>query len=267
MATNADPAVDDSTPTTEDDIRRLKYGDDDVESIQKVEDEIAETTEEEDGAEESSEPEVKPEEPAAESQEESAFVKQFPNIKGDTPEEYAKNLEIAYQNSTKEALRLKELSEASRQSSSEEEDAPVDPVSLWVKQQLDEEITTAYTSFSKDFPQVTDADNYGAFTKTVGLVQQTIMSAEGRMAKPAELYKKAAIILGWEPVTTPTSEEKLGMALKDSAAVSNASSKASSASGAVPKSKVTDKMVDTYKKMYPGKSDADIRKELEPYVN
>jgi hypothetical protein len=69
--------------------------------------------------------------------------------------------------------------------------------------------------------------------------------------------------LGWEPADKVSDKEKLSMALKDSASVT----KTSSASAKTPtKSKVTDQMVAVNRAMYPGKTDAQIREELEPYV-
>ena len=82
------------------------------------------------------------------------------------------------------------------------------------------------------------------------------------MAPPKELYAKSAVILGWEKQSSTDSKDKLDMALKNNAATS----KTTSVTKTTPKSKVPDAMVAANRLMYPNKSDAEIRTELEPYV-
>lgn len=207
------------------------------------------------------------------------FVKEFSNIKGDTLSEYTRNLEQAYQNSSTEATRLvnenKEL-KAKDTAIGDDADAgdgktddknpkvPMDPNQLWLKQKMDEEIVNAYTDFAKDFNQVDDPAEYNKFTKTVAQLTKTIMDSEGRMPPFRELYSKSAVILGWKPVDTkPTGKEKAGMALKDRAATSKGQA---GPKKPAPKSKVTQSMIELNRKMYPGKTDQEIRKELEPHV-
>lgn len=274
MATNADEVVvDDDKEVTEDDLRNLKYGDDGVETTE-VEDDPTTTDEDAEESDETSEEDGQTDDQATEDEEQSDstdFVKEFPNIKGDTPEEYAKNLEKAYQESTKEALRLKGIAEAppTAPAATEEDDTTEvdlnDPLQLWAKQELDKSITTAYTAFSKEYPQVTEPAEYTKFTREVAALSATIMSSQKRLASPEELYSKAAVILGWEKNTEPTEKERLAMALKNA----NGSSKLPSGPGGKPspKSKVTDSMIKINRMMYPGKTDDEIRKELEPYVN
>lgn len=260
MATNADPAVDDSK-TTEEDLRNLKYGDAGVENS-KEQDEPAgteETAEESDKSEEDGQTEDQTEE---ESQDDSQFVKELPNIGGNTVEEYARNLEKAYQNSTTEALRLKGLADQAQKTEDKEEIDISNPLNLYAKQKMDEEIKTAFTSFSKDYSQVNDPAEYNKFTSKVAILSRTIMESESRLASPEELYSTAAVILGWDKESAPTNKEKIGMAVKNTAAVS----KTSSAVKQTSKSKVTDEMIAVNRTMYPGKTDAQIREELEPYV-
>lgn len=207
------------------------------------------------------------------SQEEESFVKEFPNIKGDTPEEYAKNLEIAYKNSTAEALRLKGVAEApsttppvpeAPEDGQQQPVPPTDTLSIWAKQKLDQEIDTAYIAFQKDYPQVTEPEKYTEFTREVSVLADTIMRSQGRLASPDEVYSKAAISLGWTKGSEPDSKEQLGMALKDR----GASSKASGAAKTTPKTpKVSQAMLEANRKMYPNKSDADIIKELTPFIS
>lgn len=272
MATNAEEtAVDDSKEVTEDDLRDLKYGSADVETS-KEEDETEETNEDTDDSEETGEEaETNSDDQAEETEEtdeesdDSVFVKKFPNIKGDSPEEYARNLEAAYENSTTEFHRLRQTQVADKDDTTEEETKvdTSDPISLYMKQKMDEEITNAYGEFSKHYSQVNDQGEYAKFTRTVATLSNTILQSEKRLAPPKELYSKAAVILGWEPEGKVDSKDKLGNALKDRAAVSKTST---AATKKVSKSKVTDAMVAANRLMYPDKTDAQIREELEPYV-
>lgn len=267
----ADEQIVEEKPVTEEDLRDLKYGKDGVEDESPAEPtDTAEVVEDESEVTEGDNSDQIVDD--TESQDSPTFTKQFENIQGDTPEEYARNLEIAYQNSTAEAIRLKSLLNDDKQAqgaaeaanaadpaTEEETSTPVDPVSLFMKQKMDEEINTAYTDFSKTYPRVTDPTDYQNFTRTVGQLSRTILDSEKRLAPPKELYSKAAIILGWN---ADTKSEDLGMAVKGNAA----SSKTNSAVKSTPKSKITEAQMALNRKMYPGKSDADIRAELEPYI-
>jgi hypothetical protein len=268
MATNAtETAVDDSKQVTDEDLRKLKE-DSEVETLEGA-DEAQDTDETEEESKETGEEDGKTDDQAEEEEEQSedSFVKEFINIKGETLEDYARNLEEAYKQSTGEAIRLKgELDKAPKDTEiGETSDAEVDltdPVSLFMKQKMDEEITTAYNDFSKSFPQVQDATEYAKFTNEVATLSQTILQSQKRLASPKELYSKAAVILGWEPDATVDNKDKLNIALKGSASIS----KTTSATKPKSTSKITDAQVTIAKQMggwTDGKSDAEIRKELE----
>lgn len=274
MATNADQddtstVVDDDKEVTEEDLRDLKYGSTDVETSEE-EDETEVTEENEEESEETGEADGQTEDQAEaeESDEEPEapqFVKEFPYIKGDTPEEYAKNLELAYKNSTSEALKWKGLAEGKTDSNTDKQEEPVDldPNALYIKQLRDNEITTAFSEITKHYPQVNDQTEYNKFVSTVGVLSNTILQSEKRLASPKELYSKAAVILGWEPEGKVDDKDKLGNALKDRAAVSKTSS---ATTKKISKSKVTDAIIAANRLMYPEKTDAEIREELEPWV-
>jgi len=262
-----DPVVGDDTPVTEDDLRALKYDNEDVETPEE-EDETPASDDSDEAAEEA---EVEEEQNSDDTAEEEApapesFTKEFINIKGDTPEEYARNLEIAYKNSTAEALRLKGLSTPPPTAPAvEEPDTFVDtsnPLSLYAQQKMDQEIADAYNDFKKVYNQTEDEEKYKQFTNTVAGLSRVILETEKRMASPSELYRKAAITLGWKETSEPDDKEKLGMAIKQT----GAASKSSPATKVAPRSKVTDEMIAVNRKMYPGKTDAEIRKELEPFI-
>ncbi len=268
MATNAEDdkstaedevleTTDTSTTVTDEDFKKLKE-EAEVEDS-KESDETAETETEEESEEAGDESETE------ESQDESSFVKEFPNIKGDTPEEYAKNLEAAYRNSSSEALRLKKLTEeATKDDEATEEVDLSNPISLYMKQKMDEEITTAFDDFKKSYPTVNDPNEYSRFTQEVAVLSQTILASQKRLAPPKELYAKAAVILGWDAEDKVNDKEKLDAAVKDRAATSKT---ASATKTKAKQSKVTDTQVLLFKKLNPmsTKTDAEIREELEPF--
>lgn len=295
MATNAEgkEVDDDDEIITEETLRRDKYEKGDVDPS-KEEDENAdddgsdddgsdEDAGEDDGkADDEDQDDDSDKDPNGDLDDDDSdtFIKEFDNIKGDNLPDYARNLEVAYRNSTKEALRLKgELDAALAKGTSSDDDdksdkggdkggdktAPTTMSDLYVKQKMDEEIVAAYTDFTKDYNQVDDPSEYKKFESTVGELSQTILNREKRIASPRELYSKAAVILGWTPIEKkPTKSEKVGIALKKKAG-------SSIKGGGTPKkgagkSKVTAAMIELNRKFYPGKSDSDIREELEPYV-
>ena len=264
MATNAEDkadekaAADDGEIVTDEDFKKLK-GEDEVESSDEETDDTSDTEESEEESEETSEEDGQTDDQAEEeSDEEASFVKEFPNIKGDTLEEYLKNVEVAYRNSTSEALRLKKLTDEKPE---DDKIDTSDPIALFMKQKMDDEINTAFDDFKKEYSQVSDDAEYGKFVSTVSVLSNTILQSEKRLASPKELYSKTAVILGWDPQSSVDGKEKLGTALKNSAATSKIST---SPTKPKPKSKVSEAEIEIAKQMWASdKSDAEIRKELE----
>lgn len=276
---SATPVVDDDKPVTEEDLRALKYPDEGVETS-KEEDEPSDGEETSDDTEETSEVDDKidteetAEEVEATTDTPPEFVKKFDYIKGDTPEEYAKNLEAAYENSSVEGRRinaeLQALKNAPPTTEVETEEKPSDtpplrPLDLYAKQKMDEDIQKAYTTFQTEYPQVSEPTNYDLFTKEVATFSRTILDSQGRLASPSELYSKAAISLGWEKKNAPPDDkDKLGMALKDGAATSKPTSASTKPKPNTPK--VSEAQLKLNRKMYPGKTDQEIIEELTPYL-
>lgn len=278
---------DDADQAAEDALRAVKYPEDDVETPKGADepadgDDLDEDDEEADDADgqtdgddngdDDSEGDDKPD-----SDDDDSYVKEFPNIKGDTLPDYARNLEDAYKNSTAEALRLKRENDELKAKDSGEPakvddktdgkpgPSSDDPLRMWAQQSLDQEITKAYDDFTKLYPQVTDPVHYEKFQTEVATLSRTILDSQKRLAPPRELYSKAAVILGWEAEeSAPNKSDKLKIALKDGAAIS----KSNSGTKKTPKSKVSDRDIEVYRKMNPSddKSDSDIRQELEAYV-
>lgn len=293
MGTNpAKDGDDDSKKVTEQDLRDLKYNPKDVDPL-KEEDEIEEDDADDDDLKDAGEDDEQIDDEAQDDEEEDdadadsddedsdTFIKGFEKIKGDTLPEYTRNLEKAYELSSAEAKRLydenQELKakdtaigtdddddDASKGDDKKTPTAPTSTADLYVKQQMDKEIVDSYVEFSKDYTQVDDPVEYQKFTNTVRQLSKTILDGENRIPAPRELYSKAAVILGWKAIEKkPTKAEKAGLALKNRAGISIKGAKGSKKS---PKSKVSQAMIEVNRKMYPGKTDAEIRDELEPHV-
>lgn len=205
-----------------------------------------------------------PAETVEEAESETTFTKPIPSINGETPEEYYANLAKAYQESTAEALRLvkenRDLKTAKVVTETATDQVTLTPEQLYIKQKQDEEIADAFKPIRENYPQVLDEKGYEQFTTMANTLGRTILDAEGRLPSAKELYQKTVMVLGW---TQDDSKEKLNVALKDGAATTKTSS--TNASGK-PRSRVTDEMIIANRKMYPGKTDAQIREELEPHV-
>lgn len=280
--TNPTPPVeDDDKPVTEDDLRALKYPDEDVDPP-KEEDEPSEDDEPADDPDEpDDEPDDPVDEPAADEpdnpDEPAAFVKEFPNIKGDTPEEYAKNLEISYRNSTGEALRLKDeldknqpappVAPPTQPPAEGASPAPKSAAELYADKQLNKEITAAYDVVKENYPQVSEPDKYAQFTAKVAVFSRTILETENRLADPSELYDMATTSLGWKKKDDDApldDKDKLAMAAKDSAASSKTTSGPTPPKPKTPK--VSEAQLKLNRKMYPGKTDKEIIEELTPYL-
>lgn len=264
------PVVDDDKPVTEEDLRDLKYPKDGVEPSDKEEDEPSSTDDEdtedseEKGEDDSQDDSSEEDEDDSDSE---TFVKEFPNIKGDTLEEYTKNLGIAYKNSTAEALRLKDAQAPKPTGETPKEDdkpaTSLNPTELFVQQELDKKVNAAWTSFQKDYDQVSDTAEYEKFRRRVNIISKAIISDEGRLAEPDEVYAAAAASLNWSKTSQPSADEKLKMGLKDKAS----NSRTSSGTAKKPKDpQMSEAMLALNRKMYPGKSDAQILKELEEYL-
>lgn len=201
--------------------------------------------------------------PAETVEPETTFTKLVPSIAGDNLEDHAKKLAEAYQASTAEALRLKAELEKGQAPAAETPVTPtttLTPEQLYINTKIKEESDAAYAELAKNYPQATDAEEYKKFTHNAQILGKTITEAEGRLPSPKELYAKTAVLLGW---TAQDNAEKLAAAVKDGASSPQVSS---GAPAPTPKSKVTDAMIIANRKMYPGKTDAEIREELEPYI-
>jgi hypothetical protein len=283
---DASSTADNGAKVTEDDLRQLKYGNEDVDGSDKDDqDETSDSDNDGDDADEAGNDDGKTgtdsedddsddDSKDGSDDDDSEFVKEFPNIKGDTLVDYARNLEATISSSNTEGKRLAdenatlkqriatmEAGKGSADADDSKDTEVLTPELAYIRQKQDEEIGEAFAEFRKSFPQVEDLAEYNKFVKEVKVLGQAIHTSQNRFASPKELYSKAAVMLGWE-ADKVDGKDRLKVALKERIAVSTSNSATKKGS----KSKVTDAMIRVNRRMYPNKTDEEIRKELEPYV-
>jgi molecular chaperone GrpE (heat shock protein) len=242
--------------------------------------EDVETTEEDESDEE------KPHEDEKETEEatDSTFTKQFPNLKGETLEDYNHELETAYDNSFKEALRLsKELKdnaaivEQAKQivaKATQPADNPQTPATpapaanlgnvidehpaiKYAQAKQTEDMLTAFDDFKKAYPQATDEQAFEQFRKASDGVNATLTATYGRAPTYTELFPAIARTLGWQPTAD---DAKKNAVIKENTSIGRTPSNQAPAR---PKpSKVSDAQIDTYLKMFTSKTREEARKEL-----
>lgn len=273
MSTNdkkdeSDKKPDDKGEVSDDDLKKLKDNLTEVESDEKSEDESekkeeaketekeAEGEEKKDAAEEETESEE--EKPEEKEEAKESFERKFKQFKGDTPEEYAQNLETAYENSTSEALKWKKIAEDLQ--SKEPDDQKIDPGILYARQRMAEDIDKDIDDFGKDYPQLFDPVEHDKLQKKVGVLARAIREAENRQPSMKEVLELAAATLGWEK---GSKGDDVAAAVKDGAATSKTSSKTkSSKKGA----EITDAQMAAAKALFPDAKESELRKDLAAYV-
>jgi molecular chaperone GrpE (heat shock protein) len=243
--------------------------------------EAEEPEEEESEEEKPTEDEEEPEKPA-----DSTFTKQFPNLKGETLADYTPELEKAYDNSFKEALRLNQvikdnaakvaqaeaiIAQAQQpiQQNPEAPASPAPPVNTnlgdidshpaiqYAKAKQTEDMLSAFDDFKKNYPQATDQQAFDAFTKASDGVNSTLSTTLGRAPTYQELFPAIARLLGWEPTLATA---KKNAAIKENTASGRTQG---SQSPAAPKpSKVSDAEVEAYMKMFTSKTREEAIKDL-----
>ena len=168
----------------------------------------------------------------------------------------------AYEESTKEALRLKgELDkkvEAPPVTPVIEEDN-LTPEQMYLRTKIAEETQEAFKPYLEKYPQLKEDSSYKEFVAESELLGKVFVDKYKRLPTPNELYAKTVASLGW----TADNSEQLSSAIKDSAASPRTSSGTPSLP---PKSKVTEEMIEINQKMYPNKSRQEIIEELEPHI-
>lgn len=218
-------------------------------------------------SEEATEEEAEPEGEAE--TEEAKFEKRFPRFKGETPEEYIKNLEDGYENSSTEAVRLsrenKELREAKLSEVANEEVTPTpppNPTLAWAEQQREKEWKSDWANFAKLHPEIEeDTTLFADFDKKTGEMFNFIQTTESRFPTLGEAMQKAWNYMNPDELSN---EEQIATKVKNA----GSGTKTKGVSKDLPKPQFSEKQIAMARKFDPSlrdKSDADIEKELAKY--
>lgn len=169
----------------------------------------------------------------------NAFDKRFTQFKGDTPEEYIKNLEEGYANSTAEYAKLKKQA-AEYQAPTDQ--PTTDPALLYARQQMEEKQGQEFEAFAKDHSEIeTDPEVKEKMLTRLTTLSKTVLAEEGRILGMAEGLSMAWASLG----LGNNQQENTRMAAKDAAATS----KTASAKKNVSKAQFTQQQLEVAKKM------------------
>jgi len=215
----ADPVVTDEEEVIEDVEEQVETPIGEDENLDDQEE--TEESENEDQEQEESE-EEDGEQPKSDDEEEPKFEKRFTQIKGDTPEEYAKNLEEAYRNSSTEGQRnateLKEakeelskigaviaknpeLAKALNDALDGAAPAPAqkeDPAIEYARNEMKKKLDGEYNAFVDIHPEMaTDNELREEVLKELSLLADAA-AAGGRSLGMEEGLKKAWISLGYD---------------------------------------------------------------------
>lgn len=170
-------------------------------------------------------------------EDDSKFKKQFPSIKGDTPEEYTSNLEETYRKSSREGKRLAkenqdqqqrldqiaaavaknpELAKLITEATGEDAISPVqDPALLHAREEMNKKMETEYNAFVDEHPEL-DSDE--DLQQKVLAELQTLGAAY--RAKGKVLSMEKGLKLAWDSLGLDDgdSKEKIAGAAKNTAA-------------------------------------------------
>lgn len=166
----------------------------------------------------------------------STFTKRFTQFKGDSPEEYLKNLEEGYYNSSSEAMRLnnevKDLKakveqvagliannpELAEQLNLPQDQPAVDkdPAIRYAETKMQEEMKNEYEAFVALHPEIeSDPGLQERMTKRLAVLAKTVQEEEGRYLGMGEGLELAWTSLG---MAQQDKKEEIRMKAKDVAA-------------------------------------------------
>lgn len=259
--------------------------DDDKEKVEAaLAKEVDEETQDESKVETPDSPETpnEPEESEAQAEEESSSEEETPAeqpstftkpqgyewVKGETLEEFNQNLITAYENSTKEALKLRQQVQAPAAPATppapneNQFDINSVPEIQMLRAEQQSKMVEAFDGFSAKYPQAREPQSFDQFEKATAGASQAFVAAFGRVPTYPELFEKTAQLLGWQP---SDKNAKKDAAIKDVAA----STGTSQATSPPPKqSPFTAKQLEIARRT-PGserKTDAELIKELTEAV-
>ncbi len=258
---------------------------DPAESTVTEEDITEEDVETPKGEDETPEPDTESEE-ADDTEESEELQKKFTQIKGETTEEYLKNLEDAYGHSTAEATRLVAtqreaqakldqlmgqvakdpvLAEKLQVQPDNQPQAPsaiTDPMLAYAKQSVQQQWEKEYHDFVSDHQEMqTDQDLNAKVINTLQALSSTMQQTQGRLPGMAEGLRMAWQILG-RPLND--SEETTRMAVKNAA--SQSKSPVGRPTASPTKSKFTQAQIDFAQRAYPDKTKNELIELLSQHT-
>lgn len=190
---------------------------------------------------------------------ESTFDKRFTQFKGETVEEYVKNLEQGYDNSSKEALRLKKQldelrgeklsavanAESDKKDGSETKHEPQSMTDLWVSQEMKRRHVEQYQDFASKHPEVDEDDElFERLDSETGKYMDYVYKTQGRIPDLGESLNWAWGIVKPED-SKDTKEEKVVTAVKNAGSASKSKSPAREQA----KPKFSDQQIEMAKKI------------------
>ncbi len=252
-----------------------------VDSTEEVEELAPDETSEEDQTELTEENEETADEP--DTQEESEFKQRYTQFQGESPEEYAKNLETGYDNSSKEAVKLSrenkdlkaqvdrvnaliannpDLAAAITGTGTQApvETTPVNPALAFAEAQMKQAFDREYKAFADNHPEIeTDPKLADDLDSKLAIVRDVVWGQEKRMVGMEEGLNMAWALLG----NKTDSQENLRAAARDQASSGKA---ASGTRKGETKSKFTEDQISVYMDMS-GASRADAIKNLTEFAS
>ena len=222
---------------------------------------------------------------SGEKSDEAKFDKRYTQLKGDTPEEYAKSLEEAYNNSSAEAVKLnrelgelkskvgniliaaeknpelaKQLGLSEGETSTTKPDAAKSTAESYAEQIMNERMETEYKEFTTEHPEVdTDETIRTELLAEVGVQADAYKARTGKIISMKDALSRAWKVLGYDDNT----KEDLAVKVKEQAGqgrTQGTSSKGKSSGG--KKTEVSQAALDMAKKM--GLSEKDVNKYYKP---
>lgn len=276
MAENDEKPVDDESTAPVDDESQDENAEEEETTEPQTDDE-GEANEDESSEEESDEDAGDDTDSEDDEDEKPEFEKRFPRFKGDTPQEYIKNLEDGYQASAEEAIRLnRELTalqnmQSDRDGSDDDATppAPKDPNLQWAEQERQKQWSQDWQNFASRHPELeTDQTLFAEFDKKTGDMFAFIQQTEKRMPTLEEAMSKTWNYMFPDNPDAPSKpnskEETIAMATKNA----GAGTKRKGVTKDPPKPKYSDKAIETAKRFDPtlrNKSRAEIEEILDKY--
>lgn len=199
-----------------------------------------------------------------ESKADDEFEKRFPQLKGETLEEYTQRLEDAYDKSTTEGKRLAEENEGLKTDKisdiANQDDEPKDDSfgDRYARTQVRKDNRKAFDTFVEEHGELTtDPALAERLKQKVGVLARASVDEEGVIPDMSELLRGA-----WAMIAPPSSNSETRDAVKERVG----SSKTSGAKKRAKPSQFTEAQIAAAKNMYPGKSEKDLVELLSKHI-